>query len=66
MRIGDELDLPRFVVIPFAMLMSIAVAAIINRTIEKPALRSIRGWYDRGRRKQPELVVVEPASQTSA
>jgi peptidoglycan/LPS O-acetylase OafA/YrhL len=66
MRIGDEMDLPRFVVIPFAMLMSIAVAAIINRTIEKPALRSIRGWYDRGRRKQPELVVVEPASQTSA
>lgn len=60
-ELGDAHDLSRFVAVPAAMLLSLLAAAAINRTVEKPALRLIRGWYDRRDRK-PSLVVVDTTS----
>jgi peptidoglycan/LPS O-acetylase OafA/YrhL len=60
-RLGDELDLSRFLIVPVAILVSVAAAALVNKTVEKPALRAIRGWYDRTAKRRPDLVVVETA-----
>ncbi|GIL38135.1 acyltransferase family protein [Roseiterribacter gracilis] len=47
-RLGDDLGMSRFLFVPVAIVASLAVAALINKAVEKPALRAIRGWYDRG------------------
>jgi peptidoglycan/LPS O-acetylase OafA/YrhL len=64
-RLGDALHLSRWFLVPVGIGASVAVAAIINGSVENPSLRAIRSWYSRTQNKTGSSQLAAKSSSRS-